>query len=152
MPLQPRKRLVEIGDQVGGGFQADGQTDDVGAGAGSLALMALFAALFGGYAMDGFVPEGVACLRAGLLHALPAAAGTWLILRRGMAVNRTAAGAAAGTLAGLAGVAMLELHCPNLRAIRVMAWHVAVVPISAGAGALAARALTLRERSAARPS
>jgi hypothetical protein len=128
--------------------------------AGSLALIAVFAVLFGrhaggyamAYAMDGFVPQGVPCLRAGLMHALPAAAGTWLILRRGMAVNRTAAGMAAGTLAGLAGVAMLSLHCPNLRAIHVMAWHVAVVPLSASAGALLAGALTFRERSAARPS
>jgi hypothetical protein len=123
---------------------------------GSLALIAVFAVLFGGYAMayaiDGFVQQGVPCLRAGLLHALPAAAGTWLILRRGMAVNRTAAGLAAGTLAGLAGVTMLSLHCPNLRAIHVMAWHVAVVPLSAAAGALLARVLTFRERSAARPS
>jgi|SRR5450432_133704 len=120
--------------------------------AGSLALIAVAAVLFGGYAIDGFVQQGVPCLRAGLLHALPAAGGTWLILRRGMAVNRTAAGVAAGTLAGLAGVTMLELHCANLRAIHVMAWHVAVVPLSAGAGALLAGALTFRERSAARPS
>ncbi|HXB72105.1 MAG TPA: NrsF family protein [Candidatus Acidoferrales bacterium] len=123
---------------------------------GILTLMAVFAALFGGnagsYAMDGFVQQGVGCLRAGLMHALPAAGGTWLILRRGMAVNRTAAGIAAGTLAGLAGVTMLSLHCPNLRAIHVMAWHVAVVPVSAAAGALLARALTFRERSAARRS
>jgi hypothetical protein len=124
--------------------------------AASVALIAVFAALFSSYAMayamDGFVQQGVPCLRAGLLHALPAAAGTWLILRRGMAVNRTAAGLAAGTLAGLAGVTMLSLHCPNLRAIHVMAWHVAVVPLSAAAGALLARVLTFRERSAARPS
>lgn len=123
---------------------------------GSLALIAIFAILLGGYAtsyaMDGFVQQGVPCLRAGLLYAIPAGAGTWLILRRGMAVNPTAAGLAAGALAGLAGVIMLSLHCPNLRAIHVMAWHVAVVPLSAAAGALLARALTFRERSAARPS
>jgi hypothetical protein len=124
--------------------------------AGCLALIAVFAVLFGGYAMayaiDGLVQQGVPCLRAGLLHALPAAGGTWLILRRGMAVNATAAGLAAGTLAGLAGVTMLSLHCPNVRAIHVMAWHVAVVPVSAVAGALLARALTFRERTAAKPS
>ena len=122
------------------------------AGAGCVTLIAVFALLFGGYAMDGFVKQGFPCLRAGLLHALPAGGGAWLILRRGFAVNRTAAGLAAGTLAGLAGVTMLELHCANLRAIHVMAWHVAVVPVSAVAGALLAHALTSRERSAGRLS
>jgi hypothetical protein len=120
--------------------------------AGCVALVAVFASLFGGYAMDGFVQKGVPCLRGGLLFAAPAGTGTWLILRRGFAVDATAAGLAAGTLAGLAGVTMLELHCPNLRAIHIIAWHVAVIPVSAVAGALLARALTSRERSAARPS
>jgi hypothetical protein len=113
--------------------------------AGCVALIAVFASLFGGYAMDGFVRQGVPCLRAGLLFALPAGGGTWLILRRGFAVEATAAGLAAGTLAGLAGVVMLELHCPILHAIHVMAWHVAVVPVSAAAGALLARRLTSRD-------
>jgi len=98
------------------------------------------------------VSQGVACLTAGLLHAIPAAIASWLLLRRGFAVNPTSAGMVAGTLAGLAGVTMLELHCANLRAIHVMAWHVAVVPVSAVAGALLAHALTSRERSAARLS
>lgn len=120
--------------------------------AGSLALIAVFAILFSGYAMDGFVRQGIPCLRAGLLYSLPAAGGCWLILRRGMAVNATTAGLAAGTLAGLAGVIMLELHCPNLRANHVMTWHVAVVLLAAAAGALTCRALTFRERSAARRS
>jgi len=40
------------------------------------------------------------------------------------------AGLAAGTLSGLTGLTMLELHCPNLKAIHVMVWHVAVVIVS----------------------
>jgi len=40
------------------------------------------------------------------------------------------AGLAAGTLSGLTGLAMLELHCSNLKAIHVMFWHVAVVVAS----------------------
>ena len=113
--------------------------------AGCVALIGVFASLFGGYAMDGFVRQGVPCLRAGLLFALPAGGGTWLILRRGMAVSPTAAGLAAGTLAGLAGLIMLELHCPILHAVHVITWHVAVVPVSAAAGALLARVLTSRD-------
>jgi hypothetical protein len=109
-------------------------------GAGSLGLVAVFAVLFHDYGTDRFVSQGLTCLSAGLLHAIVAGLAAWVILRRGMAVNSVAAGLAAGTLAGLAGAAMLELHCPNFEAPHVMLWHTAVVPLSAAAGALLARA------------
>ncbi len=103
---------------------------------GSIAVEAV---LFRNYAMDAFVPAGIPCLRAGLVVAIPAGVGSWLVLRRGFAVNPRSAGLAAGTLAGLAGVMMLELHCPNFLAPHVMVWHTAVIPISALMGALLAR-------------
>jgi hypothetical protein len=108
-------------------------------GAGSLALLAVFAVLFRDYRTERFVSQGVACLIAGLLHAMPAALASWLLLRRGFAVNSVAAGVVAGTLAGLAGVTMLELHCANFEAPHVMLWHTAVMPVCAAAGALLAR-------------
>jgi hypothetical protein len=105
-------------------------------GAGSLALLAVFAVLFRDYRTDRFVSQGVVCLTAGLLCAIPAALASWLLLRRGFAVNPPGAGLVAGTLAGLAGVAMLELHCPNFQALHVLLWHTAVIPVSGAAGAL----------------
>ncbi len=105
-------------------------------GAGSLALTAIFAALFHDYRTERFVAQGVACLSAGLLDAIPAGLVGWLLLRRGFAVSAVGAGLAAGTLAGLAGLTMLELHCPNFEALHVMVWHTAVIPISGLAGAL----------------
>jgi hypothetical protein len=113
-------------------------------GAGSLTLLAVFAVLFRDYQTDHFVSRGVVCLAAGLLHAIPAGLASWLILRRGFAVNAVGAGLLAGTLAGLAGVAMLELHCPNFQALHVMLWHSAVIPVSAAAGALLAWAAPFR--------
>lgn len=107
-------------------------------GAGSLALLAIFAFLFRDYRTGGFVSQGVVCLGVGLLHAIPTALASWLLLRRGFAVNPVAAGMAAGTLAGLAGVSMLELHCANFQALHVMLWHTAVVLVSGAAGALLA--------------
>jgi hypothetical protein len=107
--------------------------------AGSLALLAVFAVLFHDYRTDRFVSQGLACLSAGLLHAIPAAFASWLLLRRGFAVNSVAAAMAAGTLAGLAGVTMLELHCPNFQALHVMLWHTAVMPLSATVGGILAR-------------
>lgn len=101
----------------------------------TLALLAVFAILFHDYHTHHFL-GGVACLKAGLLDAIPAALASWLLVRRGFAVNSVASGMVAGTLAGLAGVVMLELHCPNFEALHVLLWHTSVVPSAAAAGAL----------------
>jgi hypothetical protein len=106
------------------------------ASAACLLMVALFAALFRDYRTDGFVPQGVRCLRAGLLWAVPAALGAWLVLRRGFAVDGRAAGLAVGALAGLAGLAMLELHCPNFRLAHVAVWHTGAAVGAAAAGYL----------------
>jgi len=106
---------------------------------GCLAPALVFGLLFHDYSTERFVHQGLACLTAGLAQAVPAAAGTWWILRRGFAVNSIAAGFAQGALAGLAGLAMLELHCPNFEAPHVIVWHVGVVPVSGALGMLIAR-------------
>jgi hypothetical protein len=110
-------------------------------GLATLALLALFAFLFRDYRTAHFLSAGIACLVTGLLHAIPAGLLAWLALRRGFAVNPITAGLAAGTLAGLAGVGVLELHCPNFQAAHVLVWHTAVVPLSSALGALLAWAL-----------
>lgn len=113
---------------------------------GCVALAAVFALLFHDYGTERFVPQGMTCLVAVLAHALPASLATWLVLSRGFAVNSLAAGLAKGFLAGLAGVGMLELHCPNFEAPHILVWHIAVLPVSAAAGMLAARFIPLRSR------
>ena len=118
-------------------------------GIGSLALLGLFAVLFRDYRTDHFVTAGIVCLMTGLLHAVPTGLVSWWLLRRGFAVNSVAAGLAGGTLAGLAGVTMLELHCANFQALHVLLWHTAVVPVSGAVGALLARALRFRADSGA---
>lgn len=129
--------LISVGEMAPGGKRwMDPALLLVLVSAGFLAVDAI---LFRDYGMDSFVAQGIPCLRAGLVVAAPTGVASWLVLRRGFAVNRTAAGLAAGTLAGLAGLTMLEIHCPNFRAIHVMVWHTAVIPISALIGALLAR-------------
>lgn len=113
----------------------------------SVALLAVFALLFRDYHADHFLSAGIACLLTGLLHAIPAGLLSWLMLRRGFAVNPTLAGLVAGTLSGLAGVSMLELHCPNFQAAHILLWHTAVVPVSAALGAMLGYELHLRARS-----
>jgi hypothetical protein len=97
-------------------------------GAGCAVMAAVFALVFRDTSLGRFVPQGIACLRAGLLWAAPTAVFTWMLLRRGYAVDRTAAGVACGTFAGLAGLTVLQLHCPNFRLWHVVVWHLAVVP------------------------
>jgi hypothetical protein len=109
-----------------------------------LGMLAVFGVLFRDYHTEHFVSAGLACLAFGLLHAIPAAILGWLVLRRGFAVNPLTAGLLGGALAGLAGVTLLELHCPNFQALHILVWHVAVVPVSAGAGALLAWMLARR--------
>ncbi len=112
----------------------------------SLALAALFAALFHNYRTVRFVPEGLACLKAGVALAIPTALAGWLVVRRGFFVNPVAAGLVAGALGGLAGIVMLEIHCPNFQTLHVMVWHTAVLPVSSAAGAAVAWAARLRRR------
>jgi hypothetical protein len=106
---------------------------------GSLILIAAFAAVFRSYATEQFLSQGIRCLTAGLAHAAVAALGFWILLRRGFAVDPTAAGLAIGTLAGLAGVVMLELHCANFEAPHVMLWHTAVIWVAAAAAMVSVR-------------
>lgn len=59
-------------------------------------MIAVFALLFHDDQTTNFVSAGIACLSAGLLHAIPTALVSWLVLRRGFAANATAAAFAAG--------------------------------------------------------
>ena len=70
-------------------------------------LLGVFALLFRDYRTDHFVSAGIVCLITGLLHAIPTALLSWLLLRRGFAVNFVSAGLVGGTLAGLAGVTIV---------------------------------------------
>jgi len=109
-----------------------------------LAMLGVFGLLFRDYATHDFFSAGIACLLAGLLHAVPAALLSWLLLRRGFAVDAVKAGLTAGALGGMAGLGMLELHCPNFQAAHVLVWHIAVIPVSGGLGACIGWLLQLR--------
>ena len=112
----------------------------------SIAMLALFADLFRDYHVEHFLSAGIVCLLTGLLHAIPAGLLSWLMLRRGFAVNPASAGLVAGTLGGLAGVGLLELHCPNFEAAHILVWHTAVLPLSAGLGSLLGWTVRMRAR------
>ena len=95
---------------------------------------AVAATIFHGYSTVNLVPQGIPCLRAGLLVALPTAILVAGILRKGFVLDWSAAGLAAGVLSGLTGLGMLEVQCPNLKAIHILVWHLGVVAVSAALG------------------
>jgi hypothetical protein len=112
----------------------------------SVALAVVFGLLFDDYRAENFVSAGLTCLCTGVLHAIPAALVAWWVLRRGCALDSVSAGLAVGALAGLAGLAVLELHCANFEALHVLVWHTLVMPVSAGFGALIGWALHQKAR------
>lgn len=99
-------------------------------------VTAIFAILFDYHPEKTFVATGLVCFSIGLKCALPVAALSWLMLRRGMVLNPVAAGALAGTLAGLSGLTLLEIFCPNPNKYHILAWHLGAAIASAIAGSL----------------
>jgi hypothetical protein len=103
-------------------------------GAVIAALACLFAILFHPREEQTFVATGLVCLRIGLEFAILAGALFWMVLRRGAILNPVWTGATAGTLAGLAGLTVLEIFCPNFNRNHVLVWHVGAVLLSTCAG------------------
>lgn len=81
-----------------------------------------------------FVSTGLVCLRIGLECAIPTALMLWLLLRRGAILNPMLTGATAGALAGLSGLTVLEVFCPNLNKYHIVVWHLGAALASAAAG------------------
>ena len=93
-----------------------------------------------------FYAAGLTCLRAGLVWgAISALAFLWII-RRGAMLIPALTGATAGTFAGVLGLGVLEIHCPDLNAPHILVWHFGVVIASTLSG-MAVAALCGRERS-----
>lgn len=107
-------------------------------GSGVLMLLA-FGLLFRDHGIADFVHSGVPCLATGLCVAGGTALLIALLVRRGFVIDKPSAGMAVGTLAGLAGLCLLELHCGNLSAVHVIVWHVGVLGVSGQAGWLIGR-------------
>jgi hypothetical protein len=98
-------------------------------------LAAMFATLFDFHAEPTFVATGLVCLAIGIECALPVAAFSWLILRKGMVLHPTAAGALTGLLAGLSGLTLLEIFCPNPNKYHILLWHIGAALVSTIGGA-----------------
>lgn len=99
-----------------------------------LLVAASIAAMFRSREESAFAARGLWCLTAGLKYAIPGAMLTWLWLRRGAAQCPKLMGATTGGFAGLIGVTVLEVHCPNLNLYHILVWHLGVLLLSALGG------------------
>lgn len=97
---------------------------------------ALIAFMFRPQQESAFLATGVLCMKNGFMYSIPAAFLFWLILRRGAILYPKLIGGIAGGLAGLVGLSVLEVNCPNLNLFHILVWHGGVVAISSLGGAL----------------
>jgi hypothetical protein len=110
-------------------------------------LLPIMAVLFQPVQESAFVRNGLVCFRTGMVFAIPAAFLFSLILLRGAALSPLLTGATAGGLAGLVGLSILEIHCPNLNVYHIVVWHVSVVLVCMIAGLVLSSVTCRRWRS-----
>jgi hypothetical protein len=101
-------------------------------------LAAIIWTLFPYQPETNFWVNGAKCLLVGIAFAAPAAALAWGLLRRGALLSPAVSGAAAGLLGGLAGTAVLEIHCPDWNAAHILVAHWGMALTCAACGLLAA--------------
>jgi hypothetical protein len=111
-----------------------------------IALTLLIVATFRSQRESAFILGGLACMKNGVLFSVPAAFLLWLILRRGALLLPKLIGAAAGGLAGLSGLSVLEVNCPNLNVFHILVWHGGVVVFGSLGGALVGAAVESIQR------
>jgi hypothetical protein len=92
-------------------------------------LLIIMAAIFHPAQETGFIQTALNCFRTGMTYAIPAALFFALLLLRGAALSPALIGATAGGLAGLVGLTVLELQCPNLNLYHIVVGHVSVTLI-----------------------
>jgi hypothetical protein len=112
-------------------------------------LLATDAWLFGYRWNPDFLPLEFSCWEIGVACAALSAPLFWLALRRGLSLYPVSHGAMTGLLAGLVGVAVLEIYCPYLDRLHITAGHIGAAVTSTLAGATAGL-ITSRKRASER--
>jgi hypothetical protein len=111
-----------------------------------VALMLVMVAVFRSEEESAFVANGLMCMRNGLAYSIPTALLFWMVLRRGAILFPKLVGAAAGGFAGLIGLSVIEINCPNLNGYHILVWHWGVVMISSLTGAILGAAVQYIEQ------
>jgi hypothetical protein len=114
----------------------------------ALSTVLLVPVIFPDFSLQHFVAEGIPCLCFGSICALVSGSLLWFFFRRGFFTRPVLAAFVIGTFAGLAGFAVLALHCPILNAAHILVWHGGAMLLSGIGGAFTG--LWMTRRSAAR--
>ncbi|MDQ2900983.1 MAG: DUF1109 domain-containing protein [Acidobacteriota bacterium] len=101
-----------------------------------LYLIAITLVIFQNFDRTRFVARGIPCLRLGSICAAVAGLCMYAVLRKGLVTSPAQAGAVTGAFAGLAGIAVLALHCPIHSAAHILTWHLSVMLLGAVGGAI----------------
>ncbi len=99
-----------------------------------LGLAVLSAALFPYRAEAAFWRNVGRCFPIGIGSGALVGGISWFLIRRGAVLNPKSAGALAGLLGGITGMAVLEAHCANFNAAHILMAHWGVAIAGAAAG------------------
>jgi hypothetical protein len=109
-------------------------------------LLTIFGTIFRPRPERAFIDNGLTCMKSGLVYSIPAVLFFWLLVRFGALLYPKLIGAAAGGMAGLVGLSVLEINCSNLNVFHIVVWHWGVALTSIGAGILIGAAVEFAER------
>lgn len=102
------------------------------------AMAVVVVALFPATDFVDFVRIGLPCLKLGTLCAAVIGGLGYLLFRKGLSTAPVRTAAVGGLLAGLAGFAVLALHCPVQNFAHILVWHLGAVVLAGTGGALIA--------------
>jgi hypothetical protein len=111
------------------------------------AYLAVEAISFPWHAPEAFLQMGLHCLRYGLTMAVPAALLFGTLVWRGAPLGIETLGVTLGAFAGLLALTILQFNCDVGNAVHLVAWHGAVLVVSALAGFLIGRAVNAVQRN-----
>lgn len=104
-------------------------------------LVLLLCLIYGNFETWQFVHQGIPCLRLGCISALLSGLIGWRLFRRGYFVSPGETVLLYGFFAGLAGVAVLALHCPIRNSLHCLVWHLGAMLLAGLAGLILGRYL-----------
>jgi hypothetical protein len=108
----------------------------VGSSAIFVVVLLMMALVFRPAQESQFIRHSLICFRTGMAYAIPAAFLFAIAIMRGAALSPLLTGATAGGLAGLVGLTVLEIHCPNLNVYHIVVGHVSVTLVCIVAGVI----------------
>jgi hypothetical protein len=100
-----------------------------------LSLTSLAVALYQNFELTQFVELGIPCLRLGCICAAVSGALSYFIVRKGFLTSPIKTSTMMGFFAGLAGVAVLALHCPIKNSAHIIVWHLGAMVLGGVGGA-----------------